>query len=226
VTPEDTRPPIPATCAHRPVVGGLVVPVVNMRLADGGVDFRTRHTAAYENCWQRDLCQVCGNQLTNPAVLFGGPVQLRELRFGEAALCTPCAVYTSRGCPMIAGRMASFATREAVSAGKRGKTCTTPGCDCGGAVPTDPSATGSSGDPAHPWYACYVRPGAWQLTGNKVRYRCTDKGCEHERVVINGALLTAPPLKVVLVSEPGHGRLWRTLTADEVAALIPEQVSA
>jgi len=85
-----------------------------------------------------------------------------------------------------------------------------------------PQRTVPVSDPAHPWYACYVRPGAWQLTGKQVVTRCSDKGCEHERVIINGALLTAPPLKVVLVSEPGAGRVWRTLVAAEVAALIPD----
>ena len=44
--------------------------------------------------------------------------------------------------------------------------------------------------------------------------------CEHERVIINGAVLTQAPLKVVLVSEPGTGRVWRTLSRDEVAALL------
>ena len=216
----DLRPPIPMSLAHRPVVGGLAAPYVNLQLADGGVDFRSPHHAKYAECWTEELCQACGNDLTDPAVLFGGPNQLRGLRFDEPALCTPCAVYASRACPMVAGRQERYADRARVSEGSRGHVCPDAGCDCGGWQPTDPDGSDRGGDPAHPWYACYVRPGAWQLTGRKIVTRCSDLGCEHERVIINGAMLTTPPLKVVLVSEPGEGRVWRTLSRDEVAALV------
>lgn len=47
--------------------------------------------------------------------------------------------------------------------------------------------------------------------------RCSDLGCEHERLMINGGRLTAPPLKVILISEPGRGRIWQVLAAAEAA---------
>lgn len=221
MTDTDIRPPIPASCAHRPVVGGLVAPFVNLRLADGGVDFRTPHNAKYEECWRHGLCQTCGEPLTHPAVLFGGPNQLRGLHFDEPPLCAPCAVYASRACPMVAGRLERYADRQRVSEGARGHVCPDHDCDCGGFRPTDPSVPDHGGDPAHPWYACYARPGGWQLTAKKIITRCSDKGCEHERVILSGALLVPSSLlKVVLVSEPGTGRTWRTLTPGEVAALV------
>lgn len=94
------KPGIPASCAERPTIGGLVIPVVNARLADGGVDFRSPHNATFERCWKQGLCQVCGGKVARPAVLFGGPNQLRSGRFDEPPLCAPCAVYASRACPM------------------------------------------------------------------------------------------------------------------------------
>lgn len=118
--------PIPASCAHRPTVGGLVAPFVNIRLADGGVDYRTPHQATYARCWTENLCQT--------------------------------------------------------------------------------------------WYALYVRTGGWQLTGNEVEVPCSDRGCLHKRVLVNGCTLTEPPRKVVLVSTPESGRVWRRLVADEVPA--------
>lgn len=221
MTAEDVRPPIPATCAGRPVVGGLVAPFVNLRLADGGVDFRSPHHARYEECWKSGLCQTCGQRLTHPAVLFGGPNQLRDLHFDEPPLCAPCAVYASRACPMVAGRLERYADRLRVSEGVRGHVCPDAACDCGGWQPTDPGAPDTGGDPAHPLFACYVRPNAWQLTGKQIVTRCPDKGCEHERLILNGALLVPSSLlKVVLVSEPGTGRTWRTLAPGEVAALL------
>lgn len=211
-------PPIPASCAGRDVVGGLVAPFVNIRLADGGVDFRTPHQATYERCWTEGLCQTCGGKLGHPAVLFGGPRQIRTRHFDEPPLCTACALYASQACPMVAGRMPHYADRERISEGKRGHVCPDASCPCGGFVASDPNAYDASGEPAHAWYALYVLLGAWQLTANEVHVRCSDGGCNrlHRRVLVNGCNLTAAPLKVVLVSAPGAGRVWRRLTPAEL----------
>ncbi len=215
--------PIPASCAHRPTVGGLVAPFVNIRLRDGAVDFRTPHTATYERCWREGLCQTCGNPLSRPAVLFGGPNQLRDRHFDEPPLCSPCAHYASQACPMVAGRMPFYANRARVSEGPRGHVCPDASCGCGGLVDSDPSRGDSSGDPAHAWYAVYALPDAWTLTGHWVKQHCADGGCSklHDRLLINGAILATQPLKVVLVSKPGDGRVWQRLTADEIAEVMP-----
>lgn len=202
-------PAIPASCAHRPTTGGLVAPYVNLRLADGGVDFRAPHQAALAKCFQLGMCQVCGNSAGHPTVLFGGPNQLARNHFDEPPLCVACAVYASRACPMVAGRQARYADRQRISEGRRGKVCSEPGCGCGGWVPSDPKVGDASGDPAHDWFAVYIRPGAYAVTVYKTVVRCSDKGCEHERVLVNGCQLTAPPLKVVLVSTQAEGRVWR-----------------
>lgn len=206
----DSRFAIPASCADRPVVGGLVAPFVNLRLADGGVDFRSPHQTKYERCWKEALCQVCGRPLTHRAMLFGGPNQLRSRHFDEPPTCLPCGVYASQACPMVSGRMSHYADRQRVSEGKRGHVCPDEQCDCGGWTVSDPNSYDASGEPAHEWYALYVRPGTWQLTGHIVKTRCSDGGCDrlHDRTLINGAQLTEEPLKVVLVSAPGRGRIW------------------
>lgn len=218
---DDLRPPIPVTCAARPVIGGLAAPYINAHLADGGVDFRTPHTARYEKCLSKDLCQTCAGPLGSRAVFFGGPNQLRGRHFDEPALCPPCANYASRACPMVAGRVPVYATAPKVSDGKRGKTCFEPGCDCGGWVHTDAGAQEHGGEPAHAWYAVWMPRGGWQVSGQFVACNCGQEGCDGRRFVLNGALLTTPPLKVVLISSPGEGRVWRTLTAADVAGLMP-----
>lgn len=216
--------PIPASCAGRPTVGGLVAPVINIRLAGGGVDFRTPHQATYERCWRDGLCQTCGGPYGGLAVLFGGPRQVRGPHFDEPPACGPCAVYASQACPMIAGRQPFYAARERLAAGKRGHVCPDAGCGCGGFTDSDPNSYDASGEPAHPWFAVYVRPGSWQLTGHEVQVRCSDGGCNkpHRRLLINGGTLTADPLKVILVSAPGEGRVWRRLSAAEVAEAVAE----
>lgn len=214
-------PPIPATCANRPTIGGLVVPYLNIRLADGGADFRTPSQTRYARCWQHNLCQTCGDFLTYRSVLFGGPNQLRRRRFDEPPLCPPCASYATHACPMVAGRMPRYADRRRLAEGHRGKTCPDPGCDCGGYTDADPNARDTSGDPAHPWYALYVPTGGWQVTGHEVKTTCSDRGCVHTRVIVDGCYLTTDPMKVMLVSEPGAGRIWRRLSDEEITALIP-----
>lgn len=215
----DVRPPIPASLAGRPVRGGLALPYVNVELADGAVDFRTAHHARYARCWKSCACQSCGEVITGPAgVLMCGPRQILSLQFDEPPLCPPCALYVSRACPMVSGRTAVYPERPKVSEGHRGAVCPDPDCDCGGWRETDPEHSASQGgQPNRPWYAVWFRPGDYQLTAHKTVTRCSDLGCEHERLIINGAMLLSPPLKVYLTSEPRSGRIWRKLTSDEAA---------
>lgn len=204
-------PLIPASCSARPTVGGLVAPFVNIRLADGGVDFRAPHQATYERCWNEGLCQTCGNPIGALAVFFGGPRQLKNRRFDEPPVCPPCAVYASQACPMVAGRMPRYADRERVSEGKRGHVCPDAACGCGGFRAADPDSYDASGDPAHDWFAVYVRAGGWQLTGHEVEVPCSDRGCLHKRLLINGCQLVAEPRKVVLISTQERGRVWERI---------------
>lgn len=205
--------PIPASCSARPTIGGVVAPVINVPLADGGWDFRSRHQATLDRCWHERRCQVCFDPVGLVAVLFGGPNQLASGRFGEPPLCSPCAVYASRACPMVAGKLTHYADRVALSEGTRGSTCPDPACGCGGWRKGD--GVDHLGDPAHDWYAVYVRPTGYQATVTKETIPCTDLGCLHERVVTNGAQLCEPPIRVVLVSSPGAGRIWRRLDQTE-----------
>ena len=215
--PDGSLPPIPASLAKRPLVGGLAIPAINIRLADGGVDFRTPHQATYERCWREGLCQTCGTPLTPLVVFFGGPRQIRDRRFDEPPLCTPCAVYASQACPMVAGRLSHYADRERLSEGKRGHVCPDVGCGCGGFTESDPDAYDASGEPAHDWFAVYVRQGDWAITVHDAQVPCSDRGCLHTRRLVNGGQLTAEPRKVVLVSTQTEGRVWRRLGVEELA---------
>jgi hypothetical protein len=215
------RPPIPASCADRPAPGGLVAPYANVMLADGSCDYRARHTLHVIESWKQSLCQVCAQPLGHvSAVLFGGPENLATWWFDEAPLCVPCALYASRACPMVAGRMTAFPDRPLVSQGSRGQRCATPGCDCAGWSKHDEDDgqnNGRRGEPAHRYYAVFAAPGAWQLTAGDVPL-----GPNRVRVrLVNGGQLLARPSKVVQVGEPGGGRVWRRLPADELAGLMP-----
>lgn len=189
---------IPATCAARPTTGaGFVVPWANVQLADGGVDFRSQHDAKVQRCWRESRCQLCGKQVVPPIVLFGGPNQLAALEFDEPPLHPECAVYAAKVCPMVAGRMGHYRTGDTVTHGRRGAVCATPGCDCGGWVPTPRLNVAEGGDPAHDWYAVYVSGYALGVNADQT---------EH---IKRGVVHPARVLFVRQVSTPGSGLTWR-----------------
>jgi len=216
VTEIETRPPIPLSLKDRPVRGGISMPWVNVELADGGADFRSTHRARFERAWKECRCQSCGNLATPSAVLVCGPRQILSGHFDEPPACPPCALYASRACPMVAGRVVTYPDRPRVVEGHRGEKCGTPGCECGGWRDIDPEHSADmGGQPVLPWYAAWIRPHAYTLTGHTATVRCSDLGCEHERLMINGAQIDGAPLKILLISEPGRGRMWRTMTHGE-----------
>jgi len=215
----ETRPPIPASLKDRPVVGGLAMPWANVELADGGVDFRSPHHARYEICWRESRCQSCGRPTGDPAVLVCGPRQVLSLRFDEPPVCPPCALYVSRACPFVSGRAVTYPDRPRVSEGHRGGKCPE-GCGCGGWQVTDPEhSADQGGQPNLPWYACWIHPDDYMVTAHMIVTRCSDKGCKHERLIVNGGqlIMGTRPLKIYLASEPGTGRIWRRLTQAEAA---------
>lgn len=204
-------PPIPASCAHRPTIGGLVIPAINLRLGDGGVDFRGTHQAVWLRCWRERRCQVCLGPLAPPAgqlatsvVVLGRVAALTELVFVEPPLHGECGVYTSKACPMVAGRMARFPDRPQVSAGPRGKRCFLPRCQCGGWVPHDDVGSHRAGEEVGSWYA------AW-IDDYQVVHR-------PDGSVLGGMVALEHVLRVREVSNPREGRVWRTVSMDDVRA--------
>lgn len=219
MTGEDIRPPIPASLAHRPVRGGLAQAWVNAQLADGGADFRSPHTARYEMAWRNCLCQSCGRSAGPRAVLVCGPRQVLTLHYDEPPVCPPCTVYARQACPFVSGRSTAYPDRPRITEGHRGARCADPSCGCAGWLETDPEhAADMAGQPNLPWYACWISPGDYIITAHKAVTRCSDRGCEHERLLIDGANLTRLPLKIQLLSEPGREVARRTLTPSEAIA--------
>lgn len=191
--PDPVGPPIPATCAHRPTVGGRVIPYINVRLADGGVDFRRQHTARMVEILENGWCQVCATPLQRPLVLLGGSTSLKQLLFPEPPLHPECAVYTTKACPMVAGEVTEARSGPSVAEGKRGEKCFEPGCDCDGWV----NNTGEGPVEPHTWFAVYAR-------NFRIAYDTGGKPL--------GALVFPDEVLVVRkVSEPGQGRCWQVV---------------
>lgn len=214
MTADPARPPIPVALAHRPTMGGVVVPWVNVRLGDGGVDFRRAHRRRWEAAWKNSLCQMCGRPLRHPTCLVGGPGELDEWLFDEPPLHPECMLYASKACPMLAGRQPFYRTGPTLSEGHRGATCYLPGCECAGWKPSSRADSDSrAGKPAHLWYALYVadyatavwpdgnRPGLMKVTGGRPQ---------------------GDPLRVRLISVPGDGRVWQTSNMQQLKEMCGE----
>jgi len=185
-----TRPPIPARFPASEVRGGLAMPYVNVRLADGGTDLRSQHAVRAEECWRAGRCQLCGQDIDarEGAALVGGPAQLRDLVFHEPPMHRECVVYASQACPIVSGRWPAFAAGPTLAERSRGKVCYEPNCDCGG----EPSP--HRGQPNHAWYLVYAS--GWSLA-------ISPDGRLH-----GGAVSPAEVTSARLISEPDRGRVW------------------
>lgn len=147
--------PIPQRCAGRPAQGGLVVPWVSAQLGDAGFDLGHLHTSKMNRCFAERRCQVCGELITGRVVFLLPESALPSMHAGEPPLHPECSAYSSRACPMVAGRMRHYRTSLSRVYGPAGKQCNIPGCGCGGWVPRLDDADSKRGRPAEPWYAVW-----------------------------------------------------------------------
>ena len=110
--PRGSQPPVPAHLAWRPTIGGLVVPIITPRTLDGRYLFGKLGDLTQQRCLRGYRCGVCGKPLHDKAVLFARPADLFWQCTSEPAVCPPCAAYSARACPMLAGRMARYRASE------------------------------------------------------------------------------------------------------------------
>lgn len=105
-------PPIPVRLAHRPTVGGLVVPYVTSRTEDGRHLFGGVDSLRQRRCLTGRLCSVCGRPLLDRPddrlILLMRLSDLPQQRTSEPALDPVCAAYTRAACPMVAGRLTHY----------------------------------------------------------------------------------------------------------------------
>lgn len=149
-----TRAAIPQCLAHRPTQGGLVVPAFVLSLPDGTHDFAACEGLTVNRMMLDRICGVCGYPITGGRVVFfAGDDQLDEMLFDAVPMCPPCAAYSAKACPMVAGHRTSYRT-----AGSRASTthqaCGKPGCDCGGYAVSEDRERGL---PAPTWFAVWCR---------------------------------------------------------------------
>lgn len=173
-----SRPPIPADLHHAPRAQGLVIPYLTLchrgRVAPvwGAID-----PERYAVVLALRLCQVCGEALGdgegpgNQVVVFIRPQDWIRGIGPEPGLHPACAAYSTRGCPMLAGRMPTYRS-NAVAA--RIAPCGDPDCDCPQWAPPGPESDEAqrAGKPAEPWYSALINARDYQI----VRYSGNESG--------------------------------------------------
>lgn len=127
------------------------MPWVSVELAGGSYDLGNMHNTRANRCFVERRCQICGERIGDTVVFFVATTGLVDMVAGEPPAHPECAAYSKRACPMVAGRMGHYRKTPTRTEGHAGEACPTPGCDCGGWVPT-PGNTDNAGRAAERWH--------------------------------------------------------------------------
>ncbi|WP_433566877.1 hypothetical protein ACQP1O_17815 [Nocardia sp. CA-151230] len=133
------------------------------------------------------LCQVCGEELGdgegpgNRVVVFLRPQDWIRGIAPEPGLHPECAAYSTRGCPMLAGRMTTYRS-NAVAA--RITPCDDPECDCRQWTAPGPESDEATraGKPADQWYSVLIDARDYQI----VHYRADESEPSGYGVTLRG----------------------------------------
>ncbi|GAA4470926.1 hypothetical protein [Phytohabitans houttuyneae] len=134
-------PDIPVHLVGRARSGGLVVPRITPVTRTGVALFGNVVEQMQRECLHGRTCQVCGRPFGQRAVLFARGSDLPYQCTAEPATCPPCAAYSVRACPMLAGR------RDRHRAGQHPALA---------GFPASADQLLRMGAPAEAWYAVWV----------------------------------------------------------------------
>jgi hypothetical protein len=134
-------PDIPRHLAGSRCVGGLVVPQVTPVSRTGVPLFGKISDLAQYRFLHGRRCQVCGQRFGDRAVLFARHSDFAYQCTAEPGVCPPCAVYSARACPMLAGRRDRHRTGEHPALA---------------GIPVSNDQLLRMGAPAEDWYAVWV----------------------------------------------------------------------
>lgn len=152
------------------------------------------------------LCQVCGEELGRghgpgqQVVVFVRPQDWVRGVGPEAGLHPECAAYSTRGCPMLAGRMPTYRS-NAIAA--RITPCEDPECDCPQWIQPGPSSEEATraGHPADAWYSILIDANDYRIVpvrdteSGPVTYGVELRGLRIRRLrKVRGTTVSAPTI--------------------------------
>ncbi|MBF6496529.1 hypothetical protein OG935_06215 [Nocardia cyriacigeorgica] len=160
--PVSDRIPVPMRLAAAPTAQGMVVPVITLAHRDrtrpvwGKLDLdRQQHALRHR------LCQICGEPLTDPVVLYIRPADYLRGVAAEPGMHPECAQYSRRACPMLAGTQHRYNPST-----NNTRRCSDPECRCRYWAPhePDPATSARTASAAEAWYETWIRLGDYHLT--------------------------------------------------------------
>ncbi|MEU1527105.1 hypothetical protein ABZ413_33445 [Nocardia rhamnosiphila] len=166
---------VPERLASAPIAQGMVVPYITVahrnrtRPVWGQLDPARLLTALVDR-----LCQICGQPLEDPVVLYLRPADYLRGIAAEPAAHHACGDYSTRVCPMLAGRTHRYnrVTRDQFTR------CDDPICGCRSWVRSEPvpKHTPREGQPAEAWYRVEIGLADYRIV--------TDPGNDHQPAIV------------------------------------------
>ncbi|WP_280423708.1 hypothetical protein [Nocardia carnea] len=151
LVPDDEPTIVPSRLRSAPTAQGMIVPFVTVAHRDrskpvwGQLDGSRLRAALVEQ-----LCQICGEPLDDPVVVFVRPADYLRGIAVEPATHRECGTYSTQTCPMLAARTHRYnpVPRD------RFTRCEDPACHCRywARGEPEPSETPREGQPAEAWY--------------------------------------------------------------------------
>jgi hypothetical protein len=127
------------------------VPYISL-VQDGRAHLGGTRGIRVAKCIVDQLCQICGQKIEDRPTLFLCTQSMIDDGFtSEPPLHAVCGAYSAKACPMIAGRMATYAKHPHDATGQP---CDVEGCDCGGWVTSGDG--GKAGQLTEPWFRVWV----------------------------------------------------------------------
>lgn len=201
---------VPERLAAAPTAQGMVVPYITVAHRDrsrpvwGQIDPARLLTALVDR-----LCQICGQPLEDPVVLHLRPADYLRGITPEPATHRECSTYSTRVCPMLAGRTHRYnpVTRDQFTR------CDDPACGCRSWVRSepDPNHTPREGQPAEAWYRVEIGLADYRII--------TDPGNDHQPSIVGIELRDLRFRSIHPVRDPAPGTADRQ-PVDLLAALI------
>ncbi len=75
---------------------------------DGEPDFKVMHERRREECFNKNLCHLCGQRMSAPYALIGGPLCVDGMAFVDGPMHPECATYAALVCPFLSSPQGKY----------------------------------------------------------------------------------------------------------------------
>jgi len=112
--------PIPQQLQKFPLFHGYPVHYTVFVDANGKPNFKVMHEHRRIECFNKNLCHLCGEDLGDgPFAFIGGPMCVKAHRFVDGPMGIECAEYAAIACPFLSSPDGKYASIIPVSDGDK-----------------------------------------------------------------------------------------------------------